>query len=60
MMVKPRTLVTLRLSVRCSFISLSEHSQVFAFFGPGFALLYAITYGVLYSNMKFWKRNPGV
>ena len=52
-MVKPRTLVTLRLSVRCSFFSLSEHSQVSIFFGPGFALLYAVTYGVLYSNTKF-------
>ena len=54
-MVKPRTLVTLRLSVRCSFFSLSQHSQVLTFFGPGFASLYAITYGVWYSNMKFWK-----
>ena len=26
--------------------------KFFTFFGPGFALLYAITYGVLYSNMK--------
>ena len=56
-MVKPRTLVTLRLSVRCSFFSLSEHSQVLTFFGPGFALLYAITYGVLYSNVKVWMKN---
>ena len=35
--------------------SLSEHSQVLTFFGPGFALLYAITYVVLHSNVKFWK-----
>ena len=54
-MVKPRTLVTLRLSVQCSSFSLSEHSQVLTFFSPGFALLYAVTYGVLYSNMEFWK-----
>ena len=27
----------------------------FNLFRSGFALLYAITYGILYSNIKFWK-----
>ena len=59
-MVKPRTLVTLRLSVQCSSFSLSEHSQVLTFFSPGFALLYAVTYGVYILTWNFGKRNPGV
>ena len=38
------------------FFLLSERSQVLTFFDPGFALLYSITYGVLHSNLIFWKK----
>ena len=51
-MGKPRTLVTFSTM----FLLLSEHSQVLTFFGPGFALLDLITFGVLHSNLIFWEK----
>ena len=44
-MAKPRTLVTG-----------PQHDVFLTFFDTGFALLYSITYGVLHSDVIFWKK----